>query len=80
MDPIQQQKEFLKKCVKIFWQNKDLSDLYLTVSIDPHGETNLYFNKNYNIQINHGRVIVLDNLQQVNTFIDENIPLILKIV
>jgi hypothetical protein len=80
MDPIQQQKEFLKKCVKIFWQNKDLCDLYLTVSIDPNGQNNLYFNKNYNIQINDYRVIVLDNLQQVNTFIDENIPLILKIV
>jgi len=80
MDPIQQQKEFLKKCVKFFWQNKDLAELYLTVSIDTRGEYNLYFNKNFNIQVNQERVIVRNNLQEVNTFIDENIPLIMKIV
>jgi hypothetical protein len=79
-NPIEQQKEFLKKCVKFFWQNKDLAELYLTVSIDTRGEYNLYFNKNFNIQVNQERVIVRNNLQEVNTFIDENIPLIMKIV
>ena len=80
MDPIQQQKEFLKKCVKFFWQNKDLSDLYLTVSIDPNGETNLYFNKDYSVRLNNEPIMNFNNLQELNTFIDENIPLIMKII
>jgi hypothetical protein len=73
-----QSKEFLKKCVKFFWQNKDLPPYYLKVIINNTDGNPLYINKNYKIYYD-GQIIPLNNLQELNTFIDENIPVIDKI-
>jgi len=71
-------KEFLKKCVKFFWQNKDLTSFYLKVNIDNSDGNALYINKNYNIYY-AGEIIPFNNLEDLSIFIDENIPVIRRI-
>ena len=75
MDPA---KEFLKKCVKFFWQNNDLSPYYLKVNIDNSEANALHINKNYKI-FSGGQIIPFNNLKDLSTFIDENIPVIRRI-
>jgi hypothetical protein len=71
-------KEFLKKCVRFFWQNNDVIPFYLKVYIDNSDGNSLYINKNYNIYY-AGELIPFNNLEDLSIFIDENIPVIRRI-
>ena len=71
-------KEFLKKCVRFFWQNNDVIPFYLKVDIDNSDGNALYINKNYNIYY-ADETIPFNNLEDLSIFIDENIPVIRRI-
>jgi len=73
----------LKKCVNLYHNDKKLTHIYLTVDIDRTGQSVIYFLKNFTIIVAHNdeeqSIIKLSNIKEVKQYIDNHIPLVIKI-